>query len=119
VRAALERWYRRQARTEIAPRLDAAAAAVGKSYTKLTIRDQRTRWGSCSARGRISLNWRLIQMPDRVCDYVLLHELMHLKEANHSRRFWRLVASVCPDYQDSKRWLRTHETLLLGSHDRS
>jgi hypothetical protein len=58
-------------------------------------------------------------MPDRVRDYVLLHELMHLKEANHSRRFWRLVAAVCPDYQESKRWLRTHETLLLGSHDRS
>ena len=116
---ALAGHLRQTAVDELPARLMELAARLHLTVRHVTIRDQRTRWGSCSARGRISLNWRLIQMPDPVRDYVLLHELMHLKEANHSRRFWRLVASVCPDYQDSRRWLRTHETLLLGSHDRA
>jgi predicted metal-dependent hydrolase len=72
----------------------------------VTIRDQRSRWGSCSARGSISLNWRLIRMPAFVSDYVILHELMHRRQPNHSAAFWREVGVVCPDWRDAERWLR-------------
>ncbi len=106
---------RDEARRTLPPRLLALAEAHGLGVTRVTIRNQRSRWGSCSSSGAISLNWRLIQMPERVRDYVLLHELMHLRQPNHSRRFWALVADVCPDYQDSRRWLRAHEPQLLGN----
>jgi predicted metal-dependent hydrolase len=76
------------------------------------VRNQRTRWGSCSRRGSISLNWRLIQAPDQVRDYVIYHELMHLKEMNHSDRFWRQVREVCPGYQEAREWLRKQARLL-------
>ena len=105
-------YLRKVAARELPERLLALAAAHQLSVARVVIRDQRTRWGSCSSTGCISLNWRLVQMPDAVRDYVLLHELMHLREPNHSRRFWRHVAAVCPDFQQSRRWLRTHESLL-------
>jgi predicted metal-dependent hydrolase len=72
------------------------------------VRNQRSRWGSCSRRGTISLNWRLIQTPVSVRDYVILHELAHLKEMNHSKRFWREVARLCPDYKEAENWLKRH-----------
>jgi predicted metal-dependent hydrolase len=74
---------------------------------RVTIRSQRSRWGSCSIKAHISLNWRLIQTPPYVSDYIILHELMHLKEMNHSPRFWKCVAEVCPDYQRAETWLKT------------
>jgi predicted metal-dependent hydrolase len=111
--AALERWYRRQARAEIAPRLDAAAAAVGKSYTKLTIRDQRTRWGSCSSTGAMSFNWRLLLAPEAVLEYVVRHEAAHLAVLDHSPRFWALMARLMPGYQQPRRWLRDHGATLV------
>jgi predicted metal-dependent hydrolase len=111
-RNAIVRYLRKVAAAELPPRLLALAADHQCTVTRVAIRDQRTRWGSCSSSGCISLNWRLVQMPDEVRDYVLLHELMHLREPNHSRRFWKHVAAVCPDYQQSRRWLRTHESLL-------
>src|SRR4051794_32766958 len=110
---ALERWYRRQARAEIAPRLDAAAAAVGKSYTKLTIRDQRTRWGSCSSTGAMSFNWRLLLAPEAVLEYVVRHEAAHLAVLDHSPRFWALMARLMPGYQQPRRWLRDHGATLV------
>lgn len=79
---------------------------------RVSIRGQRSRWGSCSTRGTISLNWRLIQTPDWVQDYIVLHELMHLRVMNHSRRFWREVEKVCPNFTDAERWLKTHSRLL-------
>jgi predicted metal-dependent hydrolase len=111
-RRAVVRHLRALAATELPPRLMELAAQHALTVKRVSIRNQRARWGSCSSEGRISLNWRLVQMPDAVRDYVLLHELMHLREPNHSRRFWRHVAAVCPDYQQSRRWLRTHESLL-------
>ena len=80
---------------------------------RISIRDQRSRWGSCGRGGNIALNFRLVQMPDQVRDYVLLHELMHVRQQNHSRRFWKLVAAVCPDYRDWERWLRTSGRALF------
>jgi predicted metal-dependent hydrolase len=111
-RNTIVRYLRKVATNELPERLLALAAAHQLKVARVAIRDQRTRWGSCSSTGCISLNWRLVQMPDAVRDYVLLHELMHLREPNHSRRFWRHVATVCPDFQQSRRWLRTHESLL-------
>lgn len=112
-RPALERWYRRQARAEIAPRLDRAAAAVGRPYTALTIRDQRTRWGSCSAAGALSFNWRLLLAPDAVLEYVVRHEAAHLAVLDHSPRFWALMARLMPGYAEPRRWLRDHGATLV------
>lgn len=106
VRDAIEERLRVVARRELEPRLRALATHHALQVDRVTIRDQRTRWGSCSRRGSISLNWRLVQMPPAVSDYILLHELMHLRQANHSRRFWREVETVCPDYREAEAWLR-------------
>jgi predicted metal-dependent hydrolase len=113
LRGGIEADLRALAHDELGPRLRALAADHGLAVSGLTIRNQRSRWGSCSRSGRIALNYRLVQMPPSVSDYVLLHELMHLKEQNHSRRFWRLVESACPDFRAAERWLRRHGPGLL------
>ena len=105
---ALEAWYRRQARAEVEPRLDAAAARAGVRYTKLSIRAQRTRWASCSSSGAMSFNWRLLLAPAEVLDYVVEHEVCHLTVHDHSRRFWSLLGSRVPDYREQERWLKRH-----------
>ena len=79
---------------------------VGIAVSRVSVRNQQSRWGSCSRRGTISLNWRLVQVPRFVREYVLVHELMHRRELNHSARFWRHVAAVCPRYVEARRWLR-------------
>ena len=79
---------------------------------RVSIRNQRSRWGSCSRRATISLNWRLIQTPSFVRDYIILHELMHLRQMNHSARFWHEVQTACPGYHLAETWLRTHSDLL-------
>jgi predicted metal-dependent hydrolase len=112
-REAIERWYRRQARAEIAPLLDEAVAALGTSYTKLTIRAQRTRWGSCSATGAMSFNWRLLLAPPEVLAYVVWHEACHLVHLDHSPRFWGLLEQHVPGYRAPKRWLRQHGAQLV------
>ena len=113
VSPALERWYRRAARAEIAPRLDAAVARAGTAYTRLTIRGQKTRWGSCSQSGAMSFNWRLLLAPEPVLDYVVEHEVCHLEVMDHSARFWRLVESRVPDWRDHAAWLRRYGTTLV------
>ena len=112
LRDALERWYRRRAREEIAPRLEAATARAGTSYSRLTIRAQRTRWASCSEDGGMSFNWRLLLAPEEVLDYVVEHEVAHLEVMGHSRRFWALVERRCPDYRRHERWLRRYGSTL-------
>jgi predicted metal-dependent hydrolase len=112
LRDALERWYRRRTREEVAPRLDAATARAGTSYTRLTIRAQRTRWASCSDSGAMSFNWRLLLAPEEILDYVVEHEVAHLEVMGHSRRFWALVAGRCPDYRQHERWLRRYGSTL-------
>lgn len=102
-RGAMER-----ARQELPPRLHELARDLGLQVPKVSVRNQRWRWGSCSPRGHICLNWRLVTMPGWVRDYVLIHELMHLRRLDHSRKFWKLVADACPVYQDARRWLREH-----------
>ncbi len=97
-----------RAKCELVPRLLELARIHNLSVARVSIRNQRSRWGSCSLRGHICLNWRLIALPDWVRDYVLVHELMHLKRMDHSSRFWKLVARACPDYQAARRYLRDH-----------
>lgn len=111
-RPALERWYRRAARAEAAPRLDAAVAALDTAYTRLTIRDQRTRWGSCSAEGAIAINWRLLLGPPEVLDYVVWHEACHLVVHDHSPAFWALLEARTGDHRQARRWLRINGMLL-------
>ena len=108
LRDAVERWYRRQARLEVAPRLDAATARVGARCTSLQIRGQRTRWASCSSSGAMSFNWRLLLAPAEILDYVVEHEVAHLEVQDHSQRFWSLLASRWPDWREHERWLRRH-----------
>lgn len=99
---------RARARNELPPRLLALAERFGLTVTKISIRSQRWRWGSCSRQGHICLNWRLVDMPDAIRDYVLIHELMHLKRMDHSPAFWKHVAAACPEYQQARAWLRQH-----------
>ena len=110
---ALERWYRRAARAEVARRLDDATAITGRRYCGLTIRGQRTRWASCSAAGAMSFNWRLLLAPEAVLEYVVWHEVCHLEVLDHSPRFWALLRRHCPDYREHARWLRKHGATLV------
>jgi predicted metal-dependent hydrolase len=110
---ALERWYRRMAREEIAARLARACALAGLRYSRLAIRDQRTRWGSCSRAGALSFSWRLLLAPAPVLDYVVWHEVCHLAVPDHSPRFWALVAEHCPDHRERAAWLRANAATLV------
>jgi predicted metal-dependent hydrolase len=112
VRPIVERHLRSLAMLELSPRVIQFAQQHGLTVRRVTVRDQKSRWGSCSPRGTISLNWRLIQTPLFVSDYIILHELMHLRQMNHSRRFWREVEAVCPDFRTAERWLKTRSSIL-------
>jgi predicted metal-dependent hydrolase len=112
VRRALEAWYRRRARLEVEPRLDAACKRAGTRYTRLSIRQQRTRWASCSSTGAMSFNWRLLLAPAEILDYVVEHEVAHLEVLDHSPRFWRLLGSRSPAYREHERWLRRNGPAL-------
>ncbi|HEX6711866.1 MAG TPA: SprT family zinc-dependent metalloprotease [Thermoleophilaceae bacterium] len=108
IRDALTRWYRRQARIEIAERLDWATLRAGTTYAKLQIRDPSSRWASCSSSGAMSFSWRLMMAPEPVLAYVVEHEVAHLDVMDHSKRFWNLVEKRCPDYREHERWLRNY-----------
>jgi predicted metal-dependent hydrolase len=110
---AIERWYRRAARVELTERLDAATAAAGTSYSRLAIRNQRTRWASCASGGVMSFNWRLLLAPEQVLDYVVWHEVCHLEVADHSPRFWALLESRCPGWREPAAWLRRNGSALV------
>ncbi len=103
---------RRPAARELPAQLLRLAGHFGLHVSRVSVRNQRSRWGSCSPSGHICLNWRLVLMPDAVREYVLIHELMHLRRLDHSRHFWRLVAHACPDYDAARQWLRANRHLL-------
>ncbi|HEX6162249.1 MAG TPA: YgjP-like metallopeptidase domain-containing protein [Vicinamibacterales bacterium] len=96
---------RKRALKQLPPQLLALAQAHGITVTRISIRNQRSRWGACSSQGAITLNWRLILVPDFVRDYVMIHELMHRRELNHSQRFWKHVAAACPRHREARKWL--------------
>lgn len=112
-RPALERFYRRSARSEIEPRLERATALASTPYTGLDIRGQRTRWASCSASGRMSFNWRLLLAPEQVLEYVVWHEVCHLEVLDHSPRFWALVERRWPGYRTDRDWLKRNGAALV------
>jgi len=103
-----QRVWRARAREILPARLFELADRHGCTVTGVSIRSQKTRWGSCGRNGHISLNWRLMLMPEWVRDYVLIHELMHLRRLDHSPKFWRHVETACPDYRTARQWLRRH-----------
>lgn len=106
-------WYKKRAREAIMPRVGKFAAKHGLCrYKEIRITGARTRWGSCSGKGNLSFSWRLIMAPEEVVDYVVLHEIAHLKERNHSKQFWSLVESWCPLYKKHKKWLKDNGYLL-------
>lgn len=117
IQRALERLYRRKAREIFTDTADRYASEMGVEYDTIELRNQRTIWGSCSTSGTLSLNWRLIMAPRDVADYVLVHELAHLREANHTRRFWQLVEEQLPDYQEHADWLNENSVRLIFTED--
>ena len=100
-------WLKTEARSDLLLAVRHHVATLGLPEPPVTLRDPRTRWGSCSSKGRLSLSWRLILAPSNVLDYVAAHEVAHLVELNHSSRFWALVQRLCPGYQTQERWLKT------------
>ncbi len=108
VAGAIERWYRHEARRLVTESVGRNAALLKLEHGTIAIRDQRTRWGSCSRRGTLSFNWRLAIAPRAVREYVVIHELCHLRELNHSKAFWRLVDEAMPGWKEHKRWLDDH-----------
>jgi predicted metal-dependent hydrolase len=112
LRPVIEQHLRKLAAQELPRRVFELAQPHNLPVRRVTVRNQRSRWGSCSRRGTISLNWRLVQTPLFVRDYLVLHELAHLKEMNHSRRFWTEVELLCPNYREAESWLKLHSRLL-------
>lgn len=101
------RW-RAMARDALAAASDRYAARLGLGYARLSLRDTRSRWGSCSSKGVLMYSWRLVMAPPAVLDYVAAHEVAHLREMHHGPSFWALVAQLCPDYETHRKWLRDH-----------
>jgi hypothetical protein len=110
--AVFERWYRRQALRVMSERAAAYAASHGFIFNRIKITAARKRWGSCGHNGNLSFAWRLVMAPPPVIDYVVVHELAHLKHRNHSKRFWSKVASILPDFRQQEDWLEEHGHLL-------
>ncbi len=112
VGAQLRAFLRTEARNALVAASDRYAAQIGRRYSRITLRDTRSRWGSCTADGALMYSWRLIMAPPDVLDYVAAHEVAHLAEMNHSDAFWRVVEKICPTYQKHRRWLRQNGDLL-------
>lgn len=117
VKRALETLYRRKARETFEERAEYYADEMGVEYEQIEIRNQRTRWGSCSTTGTLGLNWRLMMAPLEIVDYIVVHELAHLRESNHTDVFWSLVAEHDPEYEAHARWLEEHSTRLVFSEE--
>ena len=105
---ALEQAYRRQAKARLEERAAYFASRMGVSYQRISVRAAKTRWGSCSAKGNLNFHWKLILMPPQVLDYVVVHELAHRKEMNHTPAFWAEVEKILPDYRERRKWLKTY-----------
>lgn len=112
--AAIDRWYRREARGRIEAAVERESERLGLYPGRVTIRDQRTRWGSCSTTGTLSFNWRLVIGPVEALDYVVVHELIHLRHHNHSRNFWDALSDAMPDWKPRAAWLRANERTLTA-----
>lgn len=112
VRKKLKNWLRSQARKHLVPALKSLSQELGLDYAKTSIRNQKTRWGSCSSRGMISLNYRMILLPAELVRYLLIHELCHTKHMNHSKRYWALVETFDPDFRQHEKALKASQCYL-------
>lgn len=112
IRNALEAWYRNQAKEHIDERIKYYLPIIGVEPNKITVKEQKKRWGSCSSKGNLNFNWKAIMAPSSVLDYIIVHELCHLIHLNHSRDFWNLVAAILPDYQNRREWLKKNGVTL-------
>ncbi|WP_407934019.1 M48 family metallopeptidase [Halocatena halophila] len=117
VKQVLENFYRSHARNHLTDRVDQYANRMDVGYKTLELRNQRTRWGSCSTNGTISLNWRLIMAPPEIVDYLVVHELAHLTEQHHKREFWQLVGEYVTDYKAKAEWLEKNSARLIFDED--
>jgi predicted metal-dependent hydrolase len=114
LRPVVENWYRQQAKRLIRKRVDELSPILGVTYGRLTISNARTRWGSCSPVGNLSFNWKLAMLPEPIVDYVIIHELAHRKQMNHSRKFWKVMDVHCPRWMEHRKWLKSHEVALAA-----
>lgn len=112
VAPALRAFLKEQARKDLTTSSDRYAQRIGRRYGRITLRDTRSRWGSCSSEGNLMYSWRLSMAPPQVLDYVAAHEVAHLKHMDHSSRFWSVVKDICPDFEEHRRWLRDNGNLL-------
>ncbi|MFA5866861.1 MAG: SprT family zinc-dependent metalloprotease [Actinomycetota bacterium] len=112
VKKALDKWYRRQAEAEIGQAVERWSQVIGKAPLSVRIRNQRSRWGSCSRKGSVNFNWRLVMLPPDMLDYVVVHELYHLKQPDHSPRFWSLLEKTVPDFKQKRKRLREYSPYL-------
>ncbi|UWG50710.1 putative metal-dependent hydrolase [Halalkaliarchaeum sp. AArc-CO] len=117
LKRALETFYRRKAREQFEEYAGHYAAEMGVEYDRIEVRNQRTKWGSCSTNGTIGLNWRLMMAPPEIVEYVVIHELAHIQEPNHSEAFWSLVERYDPEYRAHKNWLAENSTRLVFCSD--
>lgn len=101
-----DEWLRTEGVTRFRSKIENWSVRMGVEYGRVTIRDQKTRWGSCSGKGNLNFSWRLLMMPEEILDYVIVHELAHRREMNHSPCFWQIVGSYISDYEERKRWLK-------------
>ncbi len=108
----VEWWYRQQAEKLIKKKVAELCPRLRVSCNRIVIKGAKTRWGSCSRKGNVNFNWKLMMVPEPVLDYVVIHELCHLKEMNHSSKFWQLVGEHCPEWRKHRQWLKNHETEL-------
>jgi predicted metal-dependent hydrolase len=115
VKQVLQNFYRSRARQHFIDRADQYASQMGVEYEQIEIRNQRTKWGSCSTSGTLGLNWRLMMASSEVIDYIVVHELAHLRESNHTQAFWDIVAEYIPDYPEHAEWLTENSTQLIFS----
>lgn len=111
-RELLEKWFRKEASLILKEKAQEFARLLSVIFKEIHIKDQRSRWGSCSSKGNLNFNWRIVMAPEPVCDYVVIHELCHLKHMDHSESFWQLVETVCPEYKQYKKWLKENGGLL-------
>ena len=107
-------WFRNQAKAEFGRQIENLKQKYAFNFNRIVIKDTVSRWGSCSSKGNLNFNWRLIMAPAPVLNYIAIHETAHLEELNHSKRFWNLVAQRCPNYQTYQEWLKKNGANLLN-----
>ena len=113
IKAAIEQWYRTKALSRLVDKTKRYSAILKVEPTSINLKDYKAMWGSCSPKGVVSYNWRIILAPHKIVDYIVVHELCHLIEPNHSSKYWKQVRSVIPDYENSKEWLKNNGSSLL------